>query len=280
MEIKKFNLNEDFNRLESYLREEYLKNKNMTSWLPERLNDLIFRMDRQYQDGGNPKSSDYIYFWEDNGEIVGCILPDGNSIYMSITKGYEYLFESILSYAEKNCIQLFEREEDGSINFLVVANDSLKYREEILTKNGYLKDDDEDYDNFIYPSNFDSSYVLPEGFSLVYGDEYSNEINKWSACNLGFHPDLEDPLYQNDMGAYNERKKSLMYKDSFECLIIDNNTSESNNVCSYSFVYVDMPSKTAFIEPVSTREKYRHKGFGTANLLGRTPIMTASGGRF
>ena len=52
MKIKKFNLEKDFKRLETYLRNQYLENKNMTSWLPERLHDLIYRMDTQYTNEG------------------------------------------------------------------------------------------------------------------------------------------------------------------------------------------------------------------------------------
>ena len=59
-----------------------------------------------------------------------------------------------------------------------------------------------------------------------------------------------------------------MYKDSFECLVVDENSEDRNDVCAYCFVYVDKPSKTALIEPVSTREKYRRKGIGTALMHG------------
>ena len=62
MKIKRFNLETDLKKLEDYLRSQYLENKNMTSWLPERLHDLIFRMDTQYTDAGKPKSSNYIFF--------------------------------------------------------------------------------------------------------------------------------------------------------------------------------------------------------------------------
>ena len=268
MKIKRFNLETDLKKLENYLRNQYLENKNMTSWLPERLHDLIYRMDTQYTDEGNPKSSDYIFIWEDNEEIVGCILPDGDAIYISIKKGYEDLYKTIVNYAEENCKPLFKKEEDGSIDFLVIANDSLSYKKDFLEQNGYIRQKEEDYDNFVYPQQIDVSIDLPKGYKLVYGDEYTNEENKWSACNLGFHPDLEDPNYINDMGAYNSRKKSSMYKDSFECLVIDKNAEEQNDVCSYCFVYVDKDSKTAFVEPVSTREKYRHKGIGTAMMHG------------
>ena len=268
MEIKKFNLSTDLSKLEKYLRDQYLENKNMTSWLPERLHDLIFRMDTQYANAGRLKSSDYIFIWEDNNEIVGCILPDGDAIYMSIKNGYENLYKSIVNYAEKNCKPLFKKEEDGSIDFLVIANDSLKYRKEYLESIGYVRQQEEDYDNYVYPQALNVTVDLPDGYKLVYGDEYSDEENKWSACNLGFHPDLENPNYRNDMSAYNSRKVSSMYKDSFECLVIDEESKEQNNVCSYCFVYVDQKSKTAFIEPVSTREKYRHKGIGTAMMHG------------
>ncbi len=268
MKITKFDLTKDLERLESYLREQYLTNKNMTSWLPERLHDLIYRMDTQYVDTGNNRSSDFIFLWEDNNEIVGCILPDGDAIYMSIKEGYEQLYKSIVTYAEENCKPLFNKEEDGTIDFLIIANDSLKYRKEVLEQCGYTRQKEEDYDNYVYPQEIDVSIDLPEGYKLVYGDEYTNEENKWSACNLGFHPDLENPNYKNDMGAYNSRKKSSLYADSFECLIVDEKSEEKNDVCSYCFVYVDKKSKTAFIEPVSTREKYRHKGIGTAMMHG------------
>ena len=77
MKIKKFSLSEDLNDLEEYLREQYIENRNMTSWLPERLHDLIFRMTAQELGKGKPKSYDYIYLWEEDDKIVACILPDG-----------------------------------------------------------------------------------------------------------------------------------------------------------------------------------------------------------
>jgi len=174
----------------------------------------------------------------------------------------------MVKYAEENCKPLFEVAKDGSIDFCVILHDSFQNRIEILKKLGYEKQAGEDYDNYVYPQKIDVSIELPDGYRLVYGNEYANEVNKWSACNMGFHPELESPDYKNGMNAYESRKKSSMYKDSFESLVIDENCNDENNVCSYSFVYVDKKTKTAFIEPVSTREKYRHKGIGTAMMHG------------
>lgn len=268
MEVIRFDINTDLKKLEDYLRNLYLENKNMTSWLPERLHDLIYRMDTQYIDEGKPRSSDYIFMWMDNNNIVGAILPDGDAIYISVKNGYKYLYESIVKYAEENCKPLFEKDKDGTTKFVVIANDSLNYKKDYLIKDGYEREKEEDYDNYVYPQEMNVTVDLPDGYKLVYGDQYINEDNKWSACNLGFHPDLENHNYHNGMSAYNSRKLSSLYKDSFECIVIDEKSTEKNNVCSYSFVYVDKLSKTAFIEPVSTREKYRHKGIGKAMMNG------------
>ena len=268
MEVRKFRLHCDLQKLEAYLRNQYLENRNMTSWLPERLHDLIYRMGAQETDGGREKSADYIFLWEEDGAILACILPDGENIYISIKTGFEHLYPSILAYSEENCLPLFHKADDGSVKFCVVANDSLTYMQEILLNSGYTRYAEEDYDNYVYPLEMCVSVDLPEGFKLLYGEEYDDEENKWSACSLGFHPDLEAPDYRTGMNAYNARKNSSMYGDSFECIVVDENAEEGNDVCSYCFVYVDKASKTAFIEPVSTREKYRHKGIGTAMMHG------------
>ena len=43
----------------------------MVCWLPERFDDLIFRIDTLYSDErGWKQSSDYIYIFEENNEIV------------------------------------------------------------------------------------------------------------------------------------------------------------------------------------------------------------------
>ena len=60
------------------------------------------------------------------------------------------------------------------------------------------------------------------------------------------------------------RKKSQFYPDSFESLIV----TDDGDMCAYSFCYVDKHTSTAFVEPVSTREKYRKKGLCKQMLHG------------
>ncbi len=268
MQIRRFRPDNDLEKLETYLREQYAQNRNMTSWLPERLHDLIYRMSAQETDNGNERSVDHIHLWEEDGGIVACILPDGENIYMSIKKGFEPLFPAMLAYSEENCLPMFRRQEDGSVKFWVAASDSLPYMREHLQACGYQRFAENDHDNAVDPAAADVSVKLPEGFRLLYGEEYPDEYAKWYALHLGFHPDHEDTDYHNSMAPYHSRKNSALYRDSFECLVVDENSSEENNICSYCFVYVDTLTRTALIEPVSTREKYQRRGIGTAMLHG------------
>lgn len=260
MQVKKFNINEDYKRVSCFLTECYKENKNMECWLPERFDDLIFRIDTLYkEERGKEASRDYIYIFKENNEIVGVILPDGDSFNSSIKKGYENIFSTMLDLAEKELLPLFEKNENGEINFLVVSHDSLKYQAEELKKRGYIRDKEGDFDNVAYPLNTNYKINLPEGFKQVYGFDYL-DIVKIRACHYGFHPEDDDGnLYKEYIEgdkSYIKRKKSKYFKDSFESLIV----TDDGDICSYSFCYVNKENKTAFVEPVSTREKYRRKG--------------------
>ena len=174
----------------------------------------------------------------------------------------------MISFSEKNCLPLFAKAEDGSTKFWVAVSDGCAYAREALAGMGYREYAEKEYTNCICPLETDAAIDLPEGFRFLYGDAYPDEENKWSALRLGFHPEFESPDYRACMDPYLARKQSSLYPDSFECIVIDKNAEEANNVCAYSFVYVDLQTKTALIEPVSTREKYRHKGLGTAMMQG------------
>jgi hypothetical protein len=269
MKIKKYDKNKDYDRIIKFLRDNYNENKNMVSWLPQRFDDLIYRINVLYHDErGKKRSSDYIYIFEDdNNNIIGLILPDGDSFNTCIKNGYEYIFSQMLDLGEKELRPLFEKEEEGTINFLVVSHDSLKYQQEELVKRGYIKDEAGDFDNVIHPLETNYITKLPDGFKQVFGDGFSDGV-KSVACHYGFHPEfdngdlnvegMEGPL------SYQGRKNSQFYKDSFESLIV----TDDGDICSYSFCYVDKETSTAFFEPVCTREKYRHKGFAIQMLHG------------
>ena len=266
--IKKFEMKNDYHRVITFLTECYKENKNMECWLPARFDDLVYRIDTLYKDErGLEASKDYIFIFEQNEEIIGLILPDGDSFNSAIKRGYEYIFPQMLDLAEKELLPLFKADENGIINFLVVSHDSLGYQAEELVKRGYIRDEAGDYDNVALPQETNYIIDLPEGFKQVFGEDYP-DIVKMRACHYGFHPEDDDDNLNREYAeggiSYQARKNSQFYSDSFESLIV----TDDGDVCAYSFCYVDKNTNTAFIEPVSTREKYRKKGLCKQMLQG------------
>lgn len=268
MKIKNFNKEKDYERVIDFLTEEYKSNKNMSCWLPARFDDLIFRIDTLYHDErGLNKSQDFIYIFEEANHIIGLVVPDGDSFNSCIKSGYENIFTQMLDLAEKELLPLFKKNKDGSIDFLVISHDSLTYQADELKKRGYVKDEVEDYDNVQHPLCTNYIIELPEGYRQIYGEKLDDNI-KAKACHYGFHSIEDDGILTGDFNegklAYQARKKSRYYSDSFESLIV----TDDGDICTYCFCYVDKNTNTAFIEPVCTREKYRRKGFAKQMLYG------------
>ena len=268
MDIVRFDSVKDLERLDSFLREGYQEAGTPSPWLPQRLHDLIYRTGELEAEAGGERSGDYIFLFAENGRIDGCVLPDGENIYFSFRPEREDLFPTMLEYSEKNCLPLFRRGENGAVKFWVAVSSRQTSAADTLLRLGYEKTDWQEDWNCIFPQNTKAFPEVPEGFRLLYGKEYPDEENKWSALRLCFHPEWESPDYRCGMRSYHERKRSCLYPDSFECLTVDTGAQERNDVCSYCFVYVDRQSNTAMIEPAGTREKYRRRGLGRAMILG------------
>lgn len=269
MDIKKFEYNTNYKRILDFLGECYKNNKNMTCWLPERFDDLVNRVDVLYRDErGKLASQDFIYIWEENNNIVGVILPDGDSFNSCIKIGYEYIFNEMLDLAEDKLKPLFEKKENGKIDFLVISHDSLKYQANELLKRNYKKDIAEDYDNVQKPLETNYIIQLREGYRQVYGENLLDQ-RKTTACHYGFHSEDDDNNLDNlpreGILPYISRKNNSIYKnDNFESLIV----TDDGDICSYCFCYVNKKLSTAFIEPVCTRQKYRKNGFAKQMLYG------------
>ena len=50
----------------------------------------------------------------DSNNIIGLVVPDGDSFNSCIKKGYEDIFSSMLDLGEKELRPLFDKEEDGT----------------------------------------------------------------------------------------------------------------------------------------------------------------------
>jgi len=264
MIFKKFDFTRDHDRCIRFLTECYRENGNITCWLPQRFDDFFFRIGSMER---HKQSVDLIFVCEEKDQIVGLILPDDNAMNSCIKKGHEHIFPEMVAFAERNLAPLLKTDENGAGDFFVVSHDSLTYQADFLQKRGYTKQVAQDYDNVFHPLTQQYQLEFPKGFRLSYGEDL-DETMKAEACHYGFHPENDDGILTHRIGdiipSFQARKKSHYFKDSFESLI----TTDNGDICSYSFCYVDKDTQTGFVEPVSTREKYRHKGLCKLMILG------------
>ena len=105
--------------------------------------------------------------------------------------------------------------------------------------------------------------TLPEGFRFVYGTEIKDIVLKTNISHWGFNPDQEGIENTACTEANKNRARAPMFDEQFEVMIQDPN----GELCSYACLWVDNDTRSAFVEPVSTREKYRKCGLGKAMLL-------------
>ena len=83
---------------------------------------------------------------------------------------------------------------------------------------------------------------MPEGFKQVYREDIDDNL-KAKACHYGFHPIDDDRIltgtFKEGALAYQGRKKSQFFDDSFESLIV----TEEDDICTYCFCYVNKKIK-------------------------------------
>jgi GNAT superfamily N-acetyltransferase len=232
----------------------YSLNRNQTCWLPQRWEDLEFRIRTLYLDRGGPDWHDSIQVWEDDGKIVGiCHDEDNDTTFMQIRNKYDKLFAEMLNWTES-------RKSSE-----IVALDSCDYKNKELTKRGYKKAEVGCYHNYQF-LNKEFKVILPVNYEIVFGDEITDKMTKAKACHLGFHPEDEgndEKAIELIKNSYLSREKAPMFDYRYETMT----RLKNGELTSYLYGWVDKKTKTAMVEPVSTRLEHRHKGLGKAMLV-------------
>lgn len=264
----------DYERIINFLRQEYLENKNENSWLAQRWEDMEYRVNVLHTKERNaPSWHDYIMIWEDDDKIVAiCNNEGGRECWMHIHNGYEFLYPEMLDWAE-DTISLNPYKWQGKRELSVFATESQPYKSAELIKRCYQKNIDAEEYSLFKKVKCDKIHeiTLPNGFELVVGTTGLNHIEISNACELGFHPDREGVLedVKELKPSWASREKAPMFDYKFEVIA----KAPNGEIASYSYVWVDKTTSTGYIEPVSTRLKYRRLGLGKAIQLATLNLL-------
>lgn len=87
----------------------------------------------------------------------------------------------------------------------------------------------------------------------------TRKISHWGGVN----PEQEGVENTACTEANKNRTKAPMFDEQYEVMT----KGPNGELCSYTYLWIDTDTKSAFVEPVSKREKYRKSGLGKAMLL-------------
>lgn len=252
----------DYPRIIAFFREQYLINKNEDCWLPQRFEDMEYRVGVMVVDRGGDDWHKGIWLWEDDDKIVAIMNSEGKKeACIHISKGYEYLFVEMLDLAEK-IYPSVKCKDNKEKSLSVFVLDKYKERNEELRKRGYVREEEHSYFKKV-KCNKINTINLPEDFEVINGS-LDNNSKAYDVCHWGFHPETEDEVSFVIPHNWQTREQAPMFNYKYQIMV---RNKENGDLCSYLYVWVDKLTKTAYVEPMSTRGKYRKKGFGKAMLL-------------
>ena len=254
--------NEDYTRIIKFLQQQYWLNKNEDCWLSQRFEDMEYRVGVMVVDRGGEDWHKGIWLWEEDGNVVAVMNSEGKKeAFMHIATGYEYLFNEMLDLAEQiypNVVYKGDIEKRLS----VIVLDKHKYRTAELAKREYVKEDDHSYLKKVKCDKI-NTINLPDGFEIINGSLEGNS-KAYDVCHWGFHPETEGEISLEIPNNWKTREQAPMFDYKYQIMV---KNKVNGDLCSYLYVWVDKDTRSAYVEPMSTREKYRKKGFGKAMLL-------------
>ena len=267
-----YNHKEDYSRTMNFLRDLYRENGTTKGWMPQRFEDMEYRINTLYMEQGKPNWHPHIRLWEADGSIAGIAAgEDEDNLYPCIKNGYESIFMEMLDWKEGN---LAGKDKTLTVAVQEGHNDYINE----LSKRGYEPHKVLTYNKSQLVTG-GHEIRLPEGYSIISGNDTRDPesmIKKYRAVHLGFHPDDEgNPSYRNiEALSFWAREQAPMFDYTYEIMT----KNRDGDICSYMYTWVDKETGTAYLEPVCTRKAHRRKGLvkamtsATLNILAREGI--------
>ncbi len=249
--VRNYRLLQDFQRVESFLKKEYQRKDHNGYFLPE------FWEYAHTHPMFNPYKAHRMGIWEENGEILGVAAyeMDLGDAFLFAKRGYEFLYEEMLTYAEHELSVI----KDGVRISDVWTTDQQKDVVELLESKGYEIIHDEAVTIYDYGQGFDEP-ELPKGFEILSLEE-ENDFEKiheclWKGFDHGDQPDDDvDCRRLMQSGPHFRRDLSMVAK------------APDGSYASFAGMWLNGENQYAYLEPLATVPEYRKLGLGKALLM-------------
>ena len=257
--------NSDYQRIINFLRDMYNSSSNQHCWLPMRLEYAEHLVNPLYIERGHDSWHNYINIWEERGRIVGIAHPEEESnAYLQIRPGYRHLEREMITWIEDN---ISERSTaDGCREVFIWANDSDEYRQNILRKRGYIREDECSYLNI---QELDCPGRPAEDFQPELPDDYNictmvddiAPLKRYNVLRKAFHPGKEDK--SEIPASFLQMLQAPMYKPELDILV----RKQDGQLAASCLVWYDENINMRMFEPVGTHPDHQRKGLGRAAML-------------
>jgi GNAT superfamily N-acetyltransferase len=269
IEIKKYNLEQDYERVNQFLIDIYKPGDTFSNWLQPRweyMHHHPFVWELELTQFG---------IFEDSGKIVGVVHPENNPglCHFQIKPGYEYLKPQMLDYFEET-FQGISKSTNRLIRGAFISELDTEM-EELAAQRGYERwADFGEPASIIYLDKAIPKIDMLEGFK-VQTLAVENDLRKMNRVLWrGFNH--EGPPPEDEIPGRELMQSSKNFHTDQTCVVL----APDGNFVAYSGIYFVEELKMAMIEPVATDKDHRRKGFGTAVVYECLRIVQAKGAKF
>lgn len=248
---RNYKLLEDFNKVSEFLTNQYKK----SGWSQCMLQPMFEYAHTHC--AFNHELTPRFRIWEEDGNIVAIANYEMNlgDVILSASTEYEFLYEEMLTYAEKMLCEVNEEKHRICIN----SNNRLNALNHILELKGYQVLWESPMMLYDYAKGF-SHKSLPEGFQLLTLEE-ENDIKKIDEC-LYYGFDHGNEMEYDLDGRIMMQSGPHFRKDLTHIIKAPN-----GDYACFVGMWLDANNDYAYLEPLATRPEYRRMGLAKIALM-------------
>jgi mycothiol synthase len=252
----------DYWQIREFLREVFLLNgRRELSW-------QVYRFDycrwHGFENMGHFQMEEDVFLWEtDGGRIAAVLNPEGRGqAFLQVHPRHRIpgLEEEMLVVAEEH---LSRAHPDGRRRLWIWAHEQDELRKDILTRHGYTKGDEPEYQRR-RPVSGDSARPIPdgpvpEGYTVrAVGDVEDLPARSYVSWKA-FHPDEPEDKYDG-WEWYRNVQRAPLYRRDLDLVAV----APGGEFASFCTVWFDDVTRTGAFEPVGTAPSHQRHGLGKA----------------
>lgn len=259
--MRAYRSEDDFWRMRAFLRQAMQRNGLVEKcWHVARLDYSRWHV---MMNCAKVTLNDVAAIWEEGGNIVGCVLPDGGpgEAHIMIMPGFEsYELETeMISHAERT---LSKQGQGRSLYVWTPSDNALRIS--ILKDRGYIQKGAAEMQwAKDLPARLEPSQLSP-GYAVCSLGDGLELLERCYASGLGFHDgDIEIGIgNRDDPTWYRNIQTAPLYRRDLDLVAV----APDGSIASFCTVWFDDVTRTAYFEPVATIPSKQRMGLGRAVL--------------